>query len=201
MILPTILPKNGWKGCDQQVSPQRSFQYYFCFVPVGHLVIRILATIAPMSHTCYQTPPMAWKPHAVNVWSMLPWVARMQARPLPQHLYSILIPFRFPAFQQPPLHLLVCLLLLSMALHEEYFTLRVSLPPLLHTPDTAVPILPPLGPWIPRKTCSSSWSSCMHTRATRGFPVDALCHARWGDRKQCVSAKRGPWITNNGAGV
>lgn len=58
------------KAVTSKLSPQRSVQYkYFCFVPVGHLVIRILATIVPMSHTCYQTPPMAWKPHAVNVWS------------------------------------------------------------------------------------------------------------------------------------
>lgn len=75
---------------------------------MGHFLLWFLAAIVPMSHTCFQAPQMAWKPHVFNMWSNGSLSYKNTSPPSARHphlpwlLSSILAPFRFPAFNNQP---------------------------------------------------------------------------------------------------
>lgn len=150
------------------------------------------------SHAGFQTPPMAQKPHVFNVWSNASLrYKNAKACPAPQSLSSILIPFRFPAFNNRPCT--CCWLVFpSTAMRAGYCTCLCFLPSFpAHTGHRRPQPCLPLGPEFPANPQEVPSLQACTPDPSWGMSYPGLSCGRpppltWGRQKAACSRKREP---------
>lgn len=190
LILFSPKSGNSMLGKATRLTAPNVWSKHFNWV-VGYFLFWIVAAIVPMSHTCFQTPQMAWKPHVFN-WSNASLSYKNTSPPTPGLLSSILIPFRFPALNNQP-----CTCCSDCPSSHWPCMENCSLLAFLSSPvdkRQTPPLCLPPDHKFPGNPVGSSWPSCLHIRPLLGTGHLALSQrhplpSHGQDRKQCVPAK------------